>query len=206
MQTQIIMDMGCMGTDDINFRRSIFNILLKLVQYTGFFCMAGHSQYVSAFDVTIRPSVSAKEIFSDNINLSTSGNEKSAFVSEVSPGVSIIGRSARSTLNLNYTMQNLYNAGGNNKLSTANQLQYNSHNTLYANRLFLDSHSSISQQNTNNQFQTANDNISKSGNSTNVSTFGMSPYWTPRFGDYANGNFRLNFDTVTTGSNSNNNS
>ncbi len=206
MQTQIIMDMGCMGIDDINFRRSLFNTVLMLVRYTGLLCMIGHYQYVCAFDVTIRPSVSTKEIFSDNINLSTSGNEKSAFVSEVSPGVSIIGRSARSILNLNYRMQNLYNAGGNNKLSTANQLQYNSHNTLYTNRLFLDSHSSISQQNTNNLYQTANDNISNSGNSTTVSTFGMSPYWTPRFGDYANGNLRLNFDTVTTGSNSNNNS
>ena len=63
------MDMGCMGIDDINFRRSIFNILLKLVRYTGFFCMVGHSQYVSAFDVTIRPSVSAKEIPSSSSSL-----------------------------------------------------------------------------------------------------------------------------------------
>ncbi|MDD5579534.1 MAG: TIGR03016 family PEP-CTERM system-associated outer membrane protein [Methylobacter sp.] len=154
-----------------------------------------------ALNWTMTPTMQVQEIYSDNIRLSPKGAENSAFVTEVSPGVSIIGRSARSTLNLNYRMQNLYNAQGDKGLSTFNQLQYNSHNVLVQNKLFLDSRSSVSQQNlTNNQI--ANDNISGSGNSTNVTTFGISPYWTPHFGSYANGLFRLNFDTVTLGTNS----
>lgn len=209
MWTQIIMDMGCMGID-VFVNRRVFIAFTSSVKYAGIVCMLSQCGHAYAFDVTIRPSVSTKEIFSDNINLAKPGNERSAFVTEVSPGVSIIGRSARSTLNLNYRMQNLYNARGNNDITTANQLQYNSHNTFIQNRLFLDSHSSLSQQNTSNN-QIANDNISGSGNSTNVSTFGLSPYWTPSFGNYANGNLRINFDTVTTSassssSSSNNNS
>jgi len=194
-----------MGIDVVFVKRRVFNAFLLSVRYTGFICILSHYNLAYAFNVTIRPSVSAQEIYSDNIRLSTSGNEKTAFVSEVSPGVSIIGRSARSTLNLNYKMQNLYNAGGDNSLTTANQLQYNSHNTFIQNRLFLDSQSSLSQQNTSNN-QIANDNISGSGNSTNVSTFGLSPYWTPHFGNYANGSLRLNFNTVTTDSDSSSNS
>ncbi len=194
-----------MGVEVDSGKKMEFNIFLLLIRCLSIVCLLIHYEPVYAFNVTIRPLISKEEIYSDNVNLSNSGKEKSAFVSEVSPGVSIIGRSALSTLNLNYRMQNLYNAGGNNSLSTNNQLQYNSHNTFVQNRLFLDSRSSISQQNTSNT-QIANDNISGSGNKTNVSTFGMSPYWTPRFGNYANGNLRLNFDTVTTSTSSDNSS
>jgi len=197
------MDMESMDIDVTFVKKRIFNAFSLFIRCASIVCVLSHQAY--AFDVTIRPSVFTQEIYSDNINLSQSGHEKSAFVTEVSPGVSIIGRSALSTLNLNYRMQNLYNAGGNKGITTANQLQYNSHNTFITNRLFLDSRSSISQQNTNIN-QQANDNISGSGNSTTVSTFGVSPYWTPHFGNYANGNLRLNFDTLTTGSSSNSNS
>lgn len=194
-----------MATDVVLARRRLFDALSLSIGYVGVFCLLSHSKYVCAFDVTIRPSVSTQEIYSDNINLAPSGYEKTAFVSEVSPGVSINGRSARSNLSLNYRMQNLYNAGGNPGFKTSNQLQYNSHNTFIPNRLYMDSHSTVSQQNTNNN-KIANDNISGSGNSTNVSTFGMSPYWTPHFGNFANGNFRLNFDTVSTSSGTSSNS
>lgn len=197
-----------MGVDVVFVKKRIFISSLSLIiRYAGIISVLSLYDHAHAIDMTITPSLSTQEIYSDNINLSQSGNEKSAFVTEVSPGVSIIGRSARSTLNLNYRMQNLYNSGGNDDIKIANQLQYNSHNTFIPNRLFLDSHSSFSQQNINNT-RIANDNISGSGNSTNVSTFGISPYWTPHFGNYANGNLRLNFNTVTTGagSTSNNNS
>ncbi|MDP2903126.1 MAG: TIGR03016 family PEP-CTERM system-associated outer membrane protein [Methylovulum sp.] len=207
MKTQAIMDMGCMGIDVIFVNKRVFDGFFLSIRCVSIVYLLSYHGQVYAFDVTIRPSVSTQEIYSDNINLSQSGNEEGAFVTEVSPSVSVNGRSARSTLNLNYKMQNLYNAGGNDAIKTANQLQYNSHNTFIPNRLFLDSHSSLSQQNINIS-RIANDNISGSGNSTNVSTFGMSPYWTPHFGNYANGNLRLNFDTVTTdaGSSSNNSS
>ncbi|NOT12191.1 MAG: TIGR03016 family PEP-CTERM system-associated outer membrane protein [Methylococcaceae bacterium] len=143
----------------------------------------------------------AQEIYSDNIRLSPKGAETSALVTEINPGFSVIGRTARTTLNLNYRMQNLYNAGGNGGLNTSNQLQYNSFNILARNKLFLTSRSSISQQNTNNS-QIAVDNISGVGNRSTVSTFGISPYWTPTFGHYANGRVAVNYDTVNTGTSS----
>lgn len=163
-----------------------------------FLYAAGYHASLHASDLTITPTATFQEIYSDNINLSSPGNEKNAFVTELSPGLSVVRRSARSTLNLNYRMQNLYNSGGNGGLKVFNQLQYNSHNIFIPNRLFLDSRSSIGQQNINNN-RLGNDNISGAGNSTTVSTFGLSPYWTPHFGNVANGNFRVNADTVTTG-------
>jgi len=200
--TQVITDMGNIRMDDGFVTRRLFT---SLIRHTGVICMLSYQGQAYALnDWTYRPSVTASEIYSDNINLAPSGNEKSAFVTELSPGVSIIRQTARTTLNLNYRMQNLYNSGGNGGLKTANQLQYNSHNIFVPNRLFLDSRSSVSQQNINSN-QIANDNISGSGNSTNVATFGLSPYWTPHFSNVANGNFRVNFDTLTTGVNSSSN-
>lgn len=163
-----------------------------------FVFLLGYQESVFAYDLTVTPSATFQEIYSDNIKLAPSDIQKSAFVTEVSPGVAIVRRSARSILNLNYRMQNLYNSGGNNGLKIFNQLQYSSHTIFAPNRLFLDSRTSIGQQNTNNN-RLGNDNISGAGNSTNVVTFGVSPYWTPHFGNVAYGNFRINFDTVTTG-------
>jgi hypothetical protein len=160
-----------------------------------------------ALSWSIKPSIQAQEIYSDNIKLARSGREQSAFVTAVNPSVSIIGQSARSRMNFNYRMQDLYNAGGNNGLTIFNQLQSNSHNIFIPNKLFLDSNSSISQQNINNNRPGA-DNINGSANSTNVYNFGFSPYWTPHFGNYANGTLRVNFNTIATGASSslNNNS
>jgi hypothetical protein len=158
-----------------------------------------------AISWTINPSVQAQEIYSDNIKLARSGSlsqrKESAFVTALNPGVSIIGQSARSSLNFNYRMQNLYNAGGDNGITIFNQLQSNSHNIFIPNKLFLDTNSSISQQNLNNNRPGA-DNINGSANSTNVYNFGLSPYWTPRFANYANGTVRLDFNSVTVGDNS----
>lgn len=195
---QTTMDMGSMLIEGISEMRQWIKVRLCHLPCISIIYLLGSEGIVYAYDLTITPSASFQEIYSDNINLSPSDNKEDAFVTEVSPGVSIIRRSARSTLNLNYRMQNLYNSGGNGGLKTYNQLQYNSSSIFVPNKLFLDSRSSIGQQNINNN-RLGNDNISGAGNSTTVSTFGLSPYWTPHFSNIANGNFRVNFDTVTTG-------
>ena len=145
--------------------------------------------------------VQAQEIYSDNIKLAPSGREQSAFVTEVNPGVRINANSPLSTWNFIYRMQNIYNAGGDNGFDIYNQLQSNSHNIFIPNKLFLDSYSTIGQQNINN-FRPGADNINGSANSTNVYNFGLSPYWTPHFGNYAYGTARVDFNTIATSGNS----
>ena len=55
-----------------------------------------HCQQSVAISWTITPTVQTQEIYSDNINLASSGNEKAAFVTSVNPGFSIKGQSTRS--------------------------------------------------------------------------------------------------------------
>lgn len=168
------------------------NSVVLLVNIIGisFYCCPSY-----AINWSVNSFVSAQQIYSDNIRLATAASQKGAFVTSISPGVAIIGRSARTMLNLNYQMQNLYNARGDDQLTQFHQLNSNGNLVLFPNRFFLNVRSGITQQNTSNN-QIANDNISGVGNRANVSTFGLTPTWTPRFGNYANGNVSVNFDAL----------
>ena len=151
-----------------------------------------------ASDWKIIPSFTLSESYSDNINLVPSGRKKGAFVTELSPGISIRRKTARNRLNLDYRMQNLHNAGGNSKFDIFHQLQFNSNSEIFRNALFLDLNSSIDQQNATNLF-IANDNLSGSRNRTDVITYGVSPYWTPHLNGYADGEVRFNYNKLVTG-------
>lgn len=146
----------------------------------------------------ITPSLSISELFSDNINLSPSGSEKSAFVRQVTPAISILRTGGRTNLNLTYQMQNILNQGGNGGVNIRNQLFATAASELVRNRLFLNANSTISQQNIVNTGLVTTGNINATGNRTDVYTFSVRPVWTPRLGGYANGVFQLGYDLVNT--------
>jgi uncharacterized protein (PEP-CTERM system associated) len=154
-----------------------------------------------AFDWVFRPTLSLREVLSDNIRQDDT-DKKTAWVTEVSPGFSLRSISSINTFNLNYRLQNLYNAGGDGGLDINHQLSLNSKYQLVRNRLYIDTQSSISQQNTSNR-RIVSDNLAGRG-STTVTTFSIAPYWTPHFKHYANGLVRVAYNRVsTTGGQSN---
>lgn len=168
---------------------------LSALFFIGSFGAGFYSSVVSALDWRLTPSLSASEVFSDNLTLSEN-NKKSGFVSEVSPGLALYGTSPWSSFNLNYRLQGLYNAGGRDALDINHQLNMNSLYQAVRNTLFLETSSSISQQNISNSLLTT-DNISGDGARNEVKTFSISPYWTPRFGRYANGLFRVGYNRTS---------
>ena len=175
-------------------------LVLRLLFTTANLYIIFLSHQAHAISWTLNKTIQAQEIYSDNIALAPSGSEQGAFVEAINPVVMITGQSPLSNMNLNYRMQNLYNAGGNNSLNIYNQLQSNSRSTFIPNTLFLNSTSSISQQNINNNRIGAS-NINGSNNSSNVYTFGLTPLWTPHISNYANGSFQVNANTMATSSN-----
>jgi len=179
----------------VNMLIDIKKAFLLSSVYMVFFC---NSSYGLSW--TLNPTLQAQEIYSDNITLAPSGRQQGAFVEAINPGIMITGQSALSSMNLNYRMQNLYNAGGANKLNSYNQLLSSTHSTFIPNTLFLNSTSSISQQNINNN-QIGASNINGSNNSSNVYSFGIAPTWTPHISNYANGSFQLNANTIGISSN-----
>ena len=80
--------------------------------FGGVYALLGLSS-AFAIDFRVVPSLRIEETYSDNIRLATKGQEQDAFVTEITPGISIRGvNGGRLTANLNYRMQNLFNAGG----------------------------------------------------------------------------------------------
>lgn len=160
-----------------------------------FLLLIGIQGQAVAFDWVLRPRLTAREVFSDNIRQDNT-NKKTAWVTEISPGFSLRSTSTINTFNMNYRMQNLYNAGGDGGLNVNHQLAFNSKYRVVRNRLYINTRSSISQQNTSNQ-RLVSDNLT-GRNTTTVSTFSISPYWTPHFKRYANGIVRVTYNRVST--------
>lgn len=163
--------------------------LLYIPLLVSFGALCAHDSFALEWRAT--PSMSVSEIFSDNLNLSEN-SRKSGFVTDISPGISLLGTSALSSFNLNYRLQGLYNAQGSNNLDLNHQLQMSSFYQIIKNRLFVETSSSISQQNISNAF-VAVDNISGNGSRTEAKNFNISPYWTPRFGRFADGLFKVGY-------------
>lgn len=189
------MVMGSMGIEQKMFVLSGVRKSACLIIFLGLLVYYPYSHAKGFW--TINPSLTFSETFSDNINLAESGREREAFVTELSPGISIRRNTARHALNLDYRMQNLYNSGGNNELDLFHQLRADSNLEIFRNSLFVDVTGSIDQQNVTN-FNSANDNSSGGGNSTTVMTYGISPYWTPHLDGYANGEVRFNYNKLMT--------
>lgn len=145
----------------------------------------------------VSPSLVTGETVTDNLNLSAK-NKKSAFITEISPGLVVRRHTKNVNLDLKYKLQSLFNASdGENKIF--HQLDTNARFQIVENSLFFNARASNNQQNINNNF-ISNNNISNINNRTNVTSYGFSPQWTPHFNGYAIGDIRFNYDELSFGS------
>ena len=183
----------------IEQRTVVLNIKKMCIRFSVFLTIVIYHPCSYASDWIITPSVSLTETYSDNVNLDTSGNEEGAFVTVLSPGVSIRKDGKRNRLNLDYRMQNIHNAGGDENLDISQQFQFNSNSEIVRNSLFLDLDSSLTQQNITN-IRASNNNLNGGGNRTDVFNYGISPYWTPHLNGYVDGEVRFTYDELNTDS------
>ncbi|MBE0437090.1 MAG: TIGR03016 family PEP-CTERM system-associated outer membrane protein [Methylomicrobium sp.] len=157
----------------------------------------GCSTNAWALNLRFRPSIFLQEVYSDNIRLAPKGEEESAWVTAITPGFFVNGQSGRYNLNLNYRLQSIYNAGGDSNIDLNQQLQFNGNYIVSPGRFFVQARSSISQQNISNTRIVSDNFTGDRGNTSTISTFGIAPIWTPRFGSYANGMVRASYDRVS---------
>jgi uncharacterized protein (PEP-CTERM system associated) len=169
-------------------------------KYSGFLlcllCVLMLNVNVSAKEYTIRPGVSIQELYSDNVNLSPKGQEEGAFVTEVSPFVSLSARGARNRINATVRAENIFFHGIDRDSSTFFQGQLDSRSRLWANSFFLDLRGTHTQANSSNKGRVAIDNISQTGGRVDVSTYTISPFWRMQLGGYAQGEARVSYSDV----------
>ncbi|CAG1001105.1 hypothetical protein MTYP_02888 [Methylophilaceae bacterium] len=151
-----------------------------------------------AADWKITPSLDLRETYTDNVRLASAGNNKSDFITQVSPGVSVAGIGSRLKVNMRYAMQNTAHAREDSQIMTSHQLNANGNAELMEDLFFLDGKAGLSQQNISLFGPQTTDNTYLTGNRANVATYSISPYLRNRFGSIATSELRYTHDEVRT--------
>ncbi|MGZ3158921.1 MAG: TIGR03016 family PEP-CTERM system-associated outer membrane protein, partial [Burkholderiaceae bacterium] len=156
------------------------------------------TSYAHAAEWQIQPSTNITQTYTDNVNLAGQGAEKSDFVTEITPGIAIIGIGRDLKVHLNYAMQNLFYANNSNANTIRNQLNADAHAVLVDDLFFWDARGQITQQNISPLSAQTSDNINTTGNIANVKTYSLSPYLQHRFGAAAVSELRYTHEGVST--------
>jgi uncharacterized protein (PEP-CTERM system associated) len=179
-------------------KNNVFHMFSHKIVKTAVTILLMCPAYSTAADWTIVPRLNLTETYTDNVTLAERGNEKSDFITQINPGISLSGTGARLKVNVNYTMQNLFYANQSNQNTTFHQLSARENAELIKNFFFLDSTASISQQNISllGPLTTNNENITN--NRTNVKTYSISPYIRHNFSNLASTQVRYTHNAVYT--------
>jgi uncharacterized protein (PEP-CTERM system associated) len=135
-----------------------------------------------AMDWKITPSLSIEERYSDNINLATSGQEESDWVTTISPGISVRRNGARLKVSADYSLSGLIHANGNGDNRIDHNLNGRANAELLENWFFLDATARVSQVLTSLGGGIGVDNTAGGNNLTTASSYSLSPYLKHRFG------------------------
>lgn len=148
---------------------------LIVLLFVFFSCKAHAGEWV------VTPSLDLAEIYSDNINLSST-RPTSDFITEVNPGISLSGTGSRIKASLDYRMRNLVFLNNSNSNSISHQLLGNALAELTRNYLYVDVNSSISQALIRPSVSVPLTGVT-SGNVSNVYMYGIKPYFQHNFGN-----------------------
>lgn len=151
--------------------------------------------HASSAEWTLAPTFAVRESYSDNINLAAPQDARSALVSEMLPGIAITGNTPRLKLNLAYQLQKIVYQHDPDKLDQ--QLAASATAVLLMDRIFIDAHSSISQQSTSAFGPQSIDNIHITGNQSTLKATSISPYLRYRLRGIASTTLRYTHGAVS---------
>ena len=156
-------------------------------------CPAGAAKW------DIVPTLSIEETYTDNVRLTAPGSERGDWVTTLNPGLAVRGSGDRLRLDFVYAPLFLHRAreGSNDVI---HQLNASATAEFIKRTLFLDVRSTVSQQNISILGPQADSNINITGNRESVRSTLISPVLRHDFGLHAQGEARLSYSTVSTGS------
>lgn len=155
----------------------------------------------------LTPRFSIRETYTTNVMLRPEELARNDFVTQLNPGVSLVGNAKRAKVNINYTMNNLIYAQETQFTRIAHQLNASATGELLENFLFLDAKAAIFQQNASLFGGQAIDNVNRvGGNTADIRSYSVSPYIRHRFGDLATAEVRYAYSIVDSKLNAGNNS
>lgn len=141
----------------------------------------------------IKPEISFKEIYSDNIFLESS-NERDDLVTDVSPSIVLSADGNRIDWQLNYGMQNLIYADHSDRNDTNHRLQSRFQAEVIEDWFFVDANARVGQQLVNIRDNTSRDQVSGAQNSEDVYSYSLKPYIKPKIGNILEGEIAYTYD------------
>lgn len=146
------------------------------------------------------PSIELAETYSDNINLAPSGREDWDLVTEITPGLSLHGESARVKADLDYRIQNLLYLNEPGRSTVNHRFQGNGTAELLDEHLFFDAESVVTQVALDPNRDAGYDSIN-SVPRTDLYSFRGGPRYQQNFGGYAQMQAGYSFGIVRYGGN-----
>ncbi len=147
----------------------------------------------------ITPSLAVEETFTDNVAAAPEGQEKTDFVTSVSPGLSVRGSGGRVSLNFDYALQRLVFLKDSSRNEFRHSLAGNGSAEIAKDVLFLNAQASISQQTVSNTGAVSASELNDNPNRQTVQTYSIGPIVRHRFGNWAEAEATYNFTRTDVG-------
>ncbi|HQC79293.1 MAG TPA: TIGR03016 family PEP-CTERM system-associated outer membrane protein [Accumulibacter sp.] len=160
----------------------------------------GVASTVHAEAWVITPTLAVNETLTNNLFLSAA-NRTSDLVTEIAPGISIDGKSARASLRLDYSMIGKFYAHESSSNTHQNSLNAVGMLEAIENWLFIDASGTISQQYLSPFGPVSPSTANVNSNQTETSSYSLSPYIKGRF--LSSADYLLRYKGTTTSSKSN---
>lgn len=136
------------------------------------------AEVAAAADWSLGKSITVREVYSDNIELSES-NKESELITVITPSMTLTGKGGRANVDLAASLELNNLGGGADSLNP--RLRANADAELVKNYLFVDA-SATATQNTIDPFSASgSDTLNRTDNTTTTYTYSISPYWKNRF-------------------------
>lgn len=166
-------------------KKTIFTGLLML--------LAGNIQAFN--NVKLNASVSGSMYYTDNVNLDYT-NEKSNLVGRISPSIGLSTKGSRVRTQVNYTMSGLtYNKDSGND-DIYHNLSSSANAEIVKQSIFLDGFANVRQVLLDQNKNASSDLVSGSNNTTETYTYGLTPSWKKKWGNYASSVLSYGYNEV----------
>ena len=168
----------------MSFQKNNFMLLVSLM---GLAIIPG----AMAAEWRVDTGVRVGEVYSDNIRLD-GDDEKSEWVTVLSPTVDLEGKGARADVNLKADFE--FNSLGGNSDSFNPRIQGDASVELLEDLFFIDADVRSNQTAVNPFSSFGSSNFNESGNRTTTYNYSVSPYLVSRIGSFARVRLRYNYD------------
>jgi uncharacterized protein (PEP-CTERM system associated) len=155
------------------------------------------ASHASAEVWRLTPRLTVEEAYNSNIDLATKGQEKSDFVTTISPGASVRGSGRRLQLNFDYDPEQVFFLKNSDENELRQRFRGLTSAELLEQLLFFEASGSVNQQFTNNTGAIGGTTLTTSNNLSTVQTYSLGPVLRNHLGTFADTELRYTFSAVT---------